>query len=142
MVNGDSDLLQLSTEVLIRHGYEADAAADGAVAWKALITHQYDLLITDYQIPKLSGVRLLQKLRLASMVVPVIVATTTFPRTEATLLPWVQPTVTLLMPYTVSEFLETVQGVWRTKVKGGPETLPPAKISGGLPSDSLTQGCG
>jgi DNA-binding response OmpR family regulator len=113
VVHDDGDIRQLSTEVLIRSGYQVDAAADGATAWEALNTDSYDLLITDYEMPKVSGVDLLQKLHAVRKALPVIVASATMPQTKFTHNPWLQPAVTLLMPYTVAEFLGTVKELLR-----------------------------
>jgi len=75
VVEDDRDLRQLNTEVLIHSGYHVNAAADGAAAWQALNTDRYDLLITDNNLPKVSGVELLKKVRAARMALPVIMAT-------------------------------------------------------------------
>src|ERR1700720_4218278 len=72
VVDDDIAIRQLSAEVLIRSGYEVDAAADGAAAWRALNSDSYDLLITDPNVPELTGVELLKKLRAARMSLPVI----------------------------------------------------------------------
>jgi PleD family two-component response regulator len=68
-----SGLRQLGTEVLIRPGYQVDAVEDNTAGWKALQTRTDDLLITDLDImPKLSGLKLVKKLRAARMARPVI----------------------------------------------------------------------
>ena len=54
----DHDVRRLNTEVLIDSGYHVDAAQDGAIAWDILQIKSYDLLITDYDMPKLSGLEL------------------------------------------------------------------------------------
>jgi DNA-binding response OmpR family regulator len=102
---------QLNTEVLINSGYRVDAAEDGAVAWQSLNTDSYDLLITDNDMPKVSGVGLLKKLRAARMALPVIMATGTFPKEEFIQYPWLQPAATLLKPYTMGELMGTVEKV-------------------------------
>jgi DNA-binding response OmpR family regulator len=113
VVDDEPDIRQLNTEVLIDSGYQADAAEDGAIAWQALNTNSYDLLITDHNIPKVSGIGLLKKLRAARMVLPVIMATGNLPREVFPRYPWLQPAVTLLKPYTVEEFLGAVKKVLR-----------------------------
>lgn len=104
---------RLNTQVLLRSGYEVDAAADGAAAWQALNTDRYDLLVTDNSMPKMSGVELLKKLRAARMALPVILATRALPEAEFTRYPWLQPAATLLKPYTGEEILRTVKKVLR-----------------------------
>jgi DNA-binding response OmpR family regulator len=113
VVDDDISIRELNTSMLLRCGYEVDAAEDGAVAWDALSAVGYDLLITDNNMPKLSGVALLNKLRAARMTLPVIMATGSLPPTDFTHYPWLQPATTLLKPYTVDEMLRTVEEVLR-----------------------------
>ena len=80
VVDDDISIRHLGTELLSQSGYEVDAAEDGAAAWEALSADSYDLLITDNNMPKVSGVELLRKMRAARMAVPVIMATGTVPQ--------------------------------------------------------------
>jgi Response regulator receiver domain len=52
VVEDDISIRRLSTEMLIRSGYQVDAAADGAAGWKALQGKSYDLVITDNFMPE------------------------------------------------------------------------------------------
>ena len=113
VVDDDTGIRQSSAEVLIRSGYEVDAAEDGAVAWQALNAASYDLLITDHNMPKVTGVELLKKLRAARMDLPVILVTGALPQEEFTRYPWLQPAATLLKPFFPDELLGTVQEVLR-----------------------------
>ena len=74
VVEDEHDLRQLTAEVLIDAGYQVDVAEDGASAGGALQRHNYDLLITDQFLPKVSGVELLKKIHVARMTLPVIMA--------------------------------------------------------------------
>src|ERR1022692_393627 len=78
VVEDDPGILSLNTEMLIRSGYHVDAAVNGAVAWDALQLNSYDLLITDHNMPEMSGVELLKKLHAVRMNLPVIMATGTW----------------------------------------------------------------
>jgi len=111
VVDDDISIRQLSIQVLSRSGYEVDAAEDGAAAWEALGADRYDLMITDHNMPGLTGVELVKKLRSASMALPVIMATGTLPQEELARSPWLQPDATLLKPYTIEEMLRTVKKV-------------------------------
>lgn len=114
LVAEDDILLRLhNTYVLSRSGYEVDSAADGEAAWQALNADSYDLLLTDNNMPKVSGLELLKKLRAARMDLPVIMATGTLPEEVFTGHPWLQPAATLLKPYTSEEMLKTVEKVLR-----------------------------
>ena len=90
-----------------------DGAADGAIAWQALSTDCYDLLVTAHDIPKLTGVELVRKLRAARMALPVVMATGTLPTEEFIRQPWLQPAAMLPKPYTAEEMLSTVKKALR-----------------------------
>lgn len=112
----EPNIRRFNFEVLIRSGYRVDTAADGAIAWQTLnetlkAPGGYDLLITDNDMPKVTGIDLLQKVHAAHLALPVIMTTGT-PLWETFIqFPWLQPAVTLLKPYTRAEFLEAVQKV-------------------------------
>ena len=111
VVDDDEDIRRLNTEVLSCSGYEVDAAEDGSVAWDALQSNNYDLLVTDNGMPKVSGLELLKRLRSARMVVPVLMATGKLPQEEFALHPWLHPDATLIKPYTVTELLGKVREI-------------------------------
>jgi CheY-like chemotaxis protein len=114
LVADDEQAMRLiNTAVLTQVGYKVDAAEDGDAAWQALTANDYDLLITDHSMPKVSGVDLLRKLHAARMALPVIMATGTVPSHEFVREPWLQPVAVLLKPYTRAELLGTVEGVLR-----------------------------
>lgn len=113
VVDDDSSICELSARALRGCGYEVETAMDGAGAWEALSsdTDFFDLLITDQDMPRLSGVELLRKMRAARMVVPVIMSTGAVPREQLARSPWLRPTATLLKPYTLKELLGVVREV-------------------------------
>jgi DNA-binding response OmpR family regulator len=111
VVEDDDSIRALNTEVLIRAGYEVNGVEDGAAAWQALNTDSYDLLITDNNMPRVSGIELLKHLRAARMELPVIMATGTLPTEEFSRHPWLQPAATLLKPYTIEDLRQTVKQV-------------------------------
>ena len=105
---------QFSTDILSRSGYTVDAANDGAAAWLVLNTNNYDLLITDHFMPRMTGVELVELVRASRMPLPVIMVTAQFPKEEFTRYPWLKPSATLLKPFTTSELLKTVKEVLST----------------------------
>src|SRR5687767_9307408 len=68
----DHSLRRINAKVLSHFGYLVDAAEDGEAAWHALNSGRYDLLVTDNDMPKVSGVELIKKVRAARMALPVI----------------------------------------------------------------------
>jgi len=101
----------LNTHTLRRFGYEVDEADDGAIAWKMLQLKRYDILITDNNMPKITGIELLDMLRAAHLLLPVIMATGKAPRDELACQTRPQPDAMLIKPYTRKALLEAVQSV-------------------------------
>jgi len=124
VVDDDMDICRVNAEVLSRFGYHVDSAEDGAVAWDTLQLNSYDLLVTDNQMPKVSGIELLKKLHAVRMALPVIMATGTLPTEEFTRYPWLQPAATLLKPFTGDELVGTVVKVLRA-TDSAPEQIEP-----------------
>jgi DNA-binding response OmpR family regulator len=125
VVEDDYDLRQVNARTLIYSGYAVDVAEDGAAAWEALQANRYDLVITDNNMPRLTGIELLKKLYATRMVLPVIMATGTLPEEEFTRYPWLQPVAMLLKPYTIEELLETVKEVLRATINACEQIGPP-----------------
>jgi len=113
VVEDDAAIRQLNAQVLVRSGYRVDAAEDGAAGWEALHAKNFNLLITDHDMPKLSGLELVKKVRSARMTLPVILATGALPEEELERHPWLQLAATLLKPFSPDQLLETVQEVLR-----------------------------
>jgi DNA-binding response OmpR family regulator len=111
VVDDDEDIRRLNTEVLSASGYKVDAAADGAIAWDTLQQNNYDLLITDHQMPKVTGIELLKKLHAARITVPAILISGTIPTHELSRNPWLKIGATLLKPYAPDELLGMVKKV-------------------------------
>jgi len=114
VVDDEPDIRRLNAEVLIGSGYHVDAVEDGAVAWDVLQRNSYDLLVTDNNMPKVSGIKLLKKLHAVRMSMPVILMSGTMPTEELKRHPWLQIDATLLKPYTIAELLGNVKEVLRT----------------------------
>jgi DNA-binding response OmpR family regulator len=125
VVDDELQIRQVNTVALIYSGYHADAAEDGAVAWDALQRTNYDLLVTDYQMPKVTGLELIKKIHAARMEVPVILASGIMPEEELTRCPWLQPNLTLLKPYGFHQLLAAVKQVLRTFSEARNQTAPP-----------------
>jgi DNA-binding response OmpR family regulator len=115
VVDGDSDLRQMYAFLLARPGYEVDVAEDGAVGWQALRAHHYNLLITEHEMPTLTGIELIKMLRAARMDLPVVMAAGRMPTCALARNPWLQLAATLLKPFTADELLNTVKKVLRAK---------------------------
>jgi two-component system response regulator MprA len=126
VVDDDSMIRRMNTEALTYSGYEVDAAEDGATAWCAIQQENYDLIVTDNNMPHMTGVELLQLLHGARLTLPVIMATGSVPQDALDRYPWLEIDATLLKPYTSEELLATVKNVLHTANAGSGEfALPP-----------------
>jgi DNA-binding response OmpR family regulator len=116
VVEDDAVIRELNAEVLICHGYQVADAEDGAAGWEALHADRFDLMITDHEMPRLSGVELVKKARSARMTLPIILATGRVPEQELERHPWLQLAATLRKPFSPDQLVKTVK-----RVLGAPE---------------------
>ena len=135
VVEDDCEIRRLNSEVLKSSGYEVDAAEDGAEAWETLQIKVFNLMVTDNEMPRVSGVELLKKLHAARMALPTIMATGDLPREEFKRSPWLQPSAMLTKPYTIEELLGTVQEVLRATDGVREATAPPPDWQSLSPED-------
>jgi DNA-binding response OmpR family regulator len=111
VVDDDRDARQLSVDVLVDSGYDVEAVKDGAAGWEALLVKDYDLVITDNKMPKMTGVEMIEKLRSAGIKVPVMMATGSLPVHEFASKPWLYPDATLQRPFSNDALVATVKRV-------------------------------
>jgi len=104
-----------AAEIKFRHaGYEVLLASDGEEAWQRILADQPDILVTDYQMPRVDGLELVRRLRSNpdTKHLPVLMLTAKgFElRAEELASQW---NVRGLMakPFSPRELLQTVQGI-------------------------------
>jgi two-component system, OmpR family, alkaline phosphatase synthesis response regulator PhoP len=70
-------ILRAAEFKLSRAGFDVRCAADGQEAWEAIERDPPDLLITDFQMPRLNGLDLIQRIRqrAATRDLPILVLT-------------------------------------------------------------------
>jgi two-component system, NtrC family, response regulator PilR len=108
VVDDEPTMRTLMTILLRRSGYQVESAEDGAVAWEALQANSYDLLITDQNMPKITGVQLVKILRSASMELPVVMVAGILPVEELAQNPSLHLAATLPKPFALADLLDTV----------------------------------
>jgi DNA-binding response OmpR family regulator len=121
-VEDESVIREVSTRALVGAGYHVDAVEDGQFGWAALQAHPYDLLITDNQMPRLSGGDLILKLRSARMTLPVILASGTIVPEQVAPGSSLQPVIPLPKPFTSDQLLAMVAEVLRRPGRDPAET--------------------
>ena len=106
MADDDEGIRQLISTVLAHAGFEVNAASDGQQAWEALLHEHYDLLVTDNEMPRLPGIKLIERIREEGMSLPVIIASGTFPVERVRNDPQLQIAAVLPKPFRIPELLE------------------------------------
>ena len=107
VVEDNIEMRQICRHVLVRAGYVVITAANGEGGWTALQAESYDLLITDNNLPGLSGVDLITNLREAKITVPIILSAATVPPDSEKL----GLAAVLIKPYSVDDLEKTVRAV-------------------------------
>jgi len=75
VVDDEQPVRDLLARALTAAGYHVDVAADGPSALEQLGREDYDLLITDLQMPGMDGLSLIREARLGAPDLPVIIIT-------------------------------------------------------------------
>ena len=75
IVDDDAAIREISARILMNAGYEVNVAEDGEAAWEAVGLTAFDLIITDQNMPRLSGTGLIARLHGAGLRMPVIMIT-------------------------------------------------------------------
>ena len=102
-----------SVEILTHSGYAVTPVEDGLQAWDALHSDRYDLLITDNNMPRMTGLELAAKTRLEGMKLPIIVASGTLELPSGTNYDWLRVAARLQKPFATDQLLKTVEQVLR-----------------------------
>jgi CheY-like chemotaxis protein len=112
LIAEDDDIVRwIISNTLADEGYTVEVAADGEEAWEALRQDAYDLLVTDNDMPRLTGLKLIERIRKAGMVLPVIVASGTFSAESVRDYPQLQIAAVIPKPSRKLEFLDAVRNV-------------------------------
>ncbi len=75
VVEDDKITRRIIREILSRSGYEVFEAEDGAQGLEAFKANKPDLVLTDYQMPVMNGLRVLSEIRNLQPAIPVIMLT-------------------------------------------------------------------
>ena len=108
LVEDESMMLQFSAMTLVRAGYQVHAVECCETAWEALQSGGYDLLVTDNQMPGMSGLELVSRLHSAQITLPIIIASGGIGAEELAQNQSLQPAIALPKPFTAGQLLETV----------------------------------
>ncbi len=71
----DQGLRSVLARGLRENGYAVDAASDGELALRFLDTYEYEVVVLDWRMPKVSGLEVVARLRRRGSAVPVLLLT-------------------------------------------------------------------
>lgn len=64
---------KLISGALGRAGFDVNIVSNGEEAWESIISDRYDLLLTDYEMPRLSGLELITRIREGGGTIPSVI---------------------------------------------------------------------
>jgi DNA-binding response OmpR family regulator len=107
----DEGIRQLLFSTLIDAGYRVGTAPDGMQAWEALHRKHYDLLITDNDMPNLTGLELIKRIRNAGLILPIMMVSGAFSVESERKNKRLQITAIVRKPFGIPELCYTVREV-------------------------------
>lgn len=113
VVDDDEHVRKLEAEILKLAGLKVATAADGVSAWKALLAGGFDMLVTDYRMPGVSGVALIRQARIAKLDLPVVMVSASLAELDTERLshdPWTRVAAFVNKPFTVAGLTSAVVG--------------------------------
>ncbi len=112
-VDDEPQLRRLGELLLVRSGYAVDTAADGAEGWEALQHAHYNLLITDNDMPRLTGLELAARARRAGMRLPIVLTSGSACALSNTSAAWLELAARLPKPFGSDMLLAAVSQALR-----------------------------
>ncbi len=124
VVDNDPVMRDTLASLLGDAGYAIGCAADGEAGWTALCSGRFDLLIADHELPRLTGLELLRRLRAGSLPLPVIMISAFVPWGEVDLAWLLRPGAVLEMPFSLPVLLAHVRKLLHECPIGPPGVRP------------------
>ena len=114
---------------LTEEGYAVHCAVDGESAWQSLSTAPFDLLITDHEMPGLTGIDLLRRMRAFSFCVPAILMSGNLPRISPEVKELLSPGAAMAKPFKLPDLNTLIEALLRYRRAGLARQRPSSQIS-------------
>lgn len=111
VVDDDISTHRLTVTVLVDAGYDVESAQDGAAGWEMLQAKDYDLIITNNHMPRMTGIEMIAKIRSTRLAAAIIMTTEILPTNVFAHNPWLKPNAWLKRPFSKDELVGTVKKV-------------------------------
>jgi DNA-binding response OmpR family regulator len=109
VVEDDAVIQRLIGTMLDGAGYFIAFAEDGEAGWQALNSGSFDLVITDNNMPKVTGVEMVRRLRETHQHLPIILISGEIPRHVEDLTALLTPGLALEKPFSMAQLLGHVR---------------------------------
>jgi len=119
VVDDDAEFRDILAEVLQGAGHRVSCAEDGESGWDAFCADRFDVVIIDHDMPRLTGLDLLRRVRPGSPALPVVLMSGGMPWDEADFLRLLTPGTALEKPFSSVELLATVRGLLASPTRMG-----------------------
>ena len=63
IVDDSITVRELERQLLVNRGYTVDVAVDGIDGWNAVRSSQYDLVVSDVDMPRMDGIQLVRQIK-------------------------------------------------------------------------------
>lgn len=134
LVDDDAALLEVTSIVLMSEGYDVVTAEDGVAALRVLDQGNYDLVVLDVMMPKLSGFEVLKEIREKSDV-PVVLLTAKSQSVDKVVGLELGADDYITKPFDTKEFLARIKAILRRLGKNDGESRAGVVRLGGLELD-------
>lgn len=124
VVEDDADDRDGIRRILSREGYEVDLAMDGLDALEKAARLEYDLVLTDLLMPRLDGLRLLERLRSVKPHLPVVLVTAFGDWGSYARAIEMGAAAYLCKPFRINQLVDEIRKALREKTKGAIGGLP------------------
>jgi CheY-like chemotaxis protein len=124
IVEDDRDIVDLFREVLEIAGYRTEIILDGMEALEKISALQPDLVLLDLQLPRMSGIDILENMRTSPAMVHIpVVVITAYSHSLKNLT--IEPDLLLQKPVDINKLIKIVQGLRSAIAEGGSAALDP-----------------
>ncbi len=114
LVEDDPIIQSLIAMSLQKAGYQVKCAGDGEEGWVSLCDEHFDLLITDNNLPSLTGLALIRRLRTGDQQIPILLISGQIPWHAPGLETLLSPGMALEKPFPMARLIESVRSLMHT----------------------------
>ena len=113
IIEDDKNLIRLLKTALKPAGYAVDTAESGEKGLNLALTNNYDLIITDYNLPRVSGREIIEKIRCEGQNTPILVLSVRSEINDRVELLNLGADDYLAKPFTLAELLARIKALLR-----------------------------